>query len=310
MASKENSSAGALLSQPHLRSGRRSRKGVTGRAGKSPLSGRKVMIWCGGDPVRGGSSAFFRHLFWQLIVHGREKGAEVLPVTNDGAEKHAPLCPPGAARAIANGAEAIVGIMLSGSMTEWIMASGMPYSILQRHPGDPRRVVIDYMSMIEPAFSRLAKLGCRSVGLLMPVSETNAALLEKMDETAGALGLEVKYEWIIASYSAGHEIVAGYNQFQSIWKLREKPDGLIVFPDLTASGVVSAIVEKGIRVPEEVRLILHRNAETPYSIPFPCDWIEVSIREIARALIGSLEKQVAGEPVEKVVLPIPVIEGE
>jgi DNA-binding LacI/PurR family transcriptional regulator len=59
--------------------------------------------------------------------------------------------------------------------------------------------------------------------------------------------------------------------------------------------VVSAIVEKKVRVPQELKLVLHRNVEAPYMVPFSCDWMEIKVVELAQAMFRVLDRQWRGE---------------
>jgi DNA-binding LacI/PurR family transcriptional regulator len=227
-----------------------------------------------------------------VLTLGREKGIEMIPVINTSSVNQKRLRPPEVTQAMKDQAvDGIIGMLLFESMTEWMDRDGIPYAVLSAN--NRNDVVPDYFGMIDIAFSRLAELGCKSVGLMLPSSLTNASLLEHMQLESEKLGIKVNYEWIIVSRQS--QEISGYNHFLSLWDLPVRPDGLVIFPDITARGVVSAVVEKRVQVPKELKLVLHRNAENPYVVPVPCDWLENSVEPLAEALFRKLEAQWSGQ---------------
>ena len=88
-----------------------------------------------------------------------------------------------------------------------------------------------------------------------------------------------------------------------MWSLPEKPEGLIVYPDTVARGLVVALREKQVRVPEELKLVLHKNESLGLLCPMPVTFMVSSEREMARALIGQVQKQFRGESCEPIYLP-------
>ena len=61
----------------------------------------------------------------------------------------------------------------------------------------------------------------------------------------------------------------GYEEFLKLWSLPEKPEGLIVFPDTVARRMLLALREKHVRVPEELKLVLHKNESLDLFCPLP-----------------------------------------
>lgn len=269
---------------------------------------RRVILYCGTDPAKRENSFFYLNLVWKMTMLGRERGIEILPIMDSRPVDVLDMMPVEVSRILENkGAEGIVGIMLYESMTAWMEDSGLPYSALFSG-SQANRVDFDYRQMIELAFARLGKQGCRSVGLMIPSHLATSPLLERMDECASASGLKVNYEWVLVSRQS--QELNGYNHFCSLWDLKGRPDGLVVFPDVTARGVVTAIVEKNVRVPEDLKLILHRNEEGGYSVPVRCDWLENSGAMMAQALIGVVENQWEGKALKKLLVPFKLVHGE
>ena len=50
----------------------------------------------------------------------------------------------------------------------------------------------------------------------------------------------------------------------------------------------------GVRVPQDLKLVLHKNAEIALLCPLPADIITLSLTDVARALIEQIETQFSG----------------
>ncbi|HEX4141279.1 MAG TPA: substrate-binding domain-containing protein, partial [Candidatus Methylacidiphilales bacterium] len=63
-----------------------------------------------------------------------------------------------------------------------------------------------------------------------------------------------------------------------------------------------AILEAGIKVPDELKLVLHRNADIEFLNPLPVSWIEANPTEVAAALVEQVHRQLRGEKIEPIFL--------
>jgi DNA-binding LacI/PurR family transcriptional regulator len=75
-----------------------------------------------------------------------------------------------------------------------------------------------------------------------------------------ANGLAVREEWIRKPTAPVADIqLFGYRQFKKLWALREKPEGLVIYPDLAVRGAILAILEIGIeKVTSRMKFVLAR----------------------------------------------------
>jgi DNA-binding transcriptional regulator YhcF (GntR family) len=170
----------------------------------------------------------------------------------------------------------------------------------------PYRVSFDEDDFLREGIRCLARQGCRSAGLIthFPTSAEdafNAAFLRIMREE----GLEARPEWI--SNPPGHredKETYGYLEFRRLWKLSEKPDGLIVYPDNSARGVITAVLTFGMHdVSSRMKFLFHRNAQTEMVCPFPVTWAIAHEDVLAKKLIQTIEKQLRGEKVSPTLWP-------
>lgn len=154
----------------------------------------------------------------------------------------------------------------------------------------------------------LAAQGCRSAGLITNIDSNSDGFEQGIRDT----GLVTSDAWIRRPDHYSSEFAAfGYQEFHRLWQLPEKPDGLIVFPDVVAAGVVTAILEIGLHVvTPRMKFIFHRNSHLGFLCPFPVTWALSDEKILAQALIEQIEKQFAGEKASPILLPYEFKENE
>jgi DNA-binding transcriptional regulator YhcF (GntR family) len=153
---------------------------------------------------------------------------------------------------------------------------------------------------IQESLRHLVRRGCRSVGVI-----SNSPSMHKyfLKETKTA-GLTTREEWNFHLSRYNNSLKEfGYWSFRRLHRLSERPDGLIVYPDMAAEGTILAILQCGIRIPEEMKLVVHSNARIPLICPFPVTWAISDEDAAAAALIQTIEKQFAGERPQQVNIP-------
>jgi DNA-binding LacI/PurR family transcriptional regulator len=85
---------------------------------------------------------------------------------------------------------------------------------------------------------------------------------------------------------------------------------LFVYTDVAARGVLLALSQRQVRVPEDLRLTLHRNAEVGLLCPVPAMFIDVRARDIAAGLVEVLHAAHQGAVTQPVVVPAQFTDGE
>jgi len=204
----------------------------------------------------------------------------------------------------------------------WQQKLPVPTAFLGAPTSVPNNVDNDLEQFVEIGLKKLARQGCRSVGLIAPILSApdvchpegfqvvSFNMLEHFTDVAGELDLTVKNNWMRVSL---HHAVGvrgqerfGYEQFLKLWSQPEKPEGLLVFSDVTARGVLMAIQEKQVRVPGELKLALSKNETIDLFCPIPVTFVVASERAMARALIEQVHKQFRGESCERISLPFKI----
>lgn len=180
------------------------------------------------------------------------------------------------------------------------------------------RVGFDDHDWADKALGLLREQGCRTVGAvsarkvrLTPAGEPVEGYTEfyrQLRAAAERLGLELRPEWILHAPPEGFpgNGVAfqqfGFEAMRRLWHGGTRPDGLAVYEDVTASGVIMAAMQERIDVPSDLKLALHRNSEIGLFCPFPAAFIDVRVAEVAAAMIDQMQRLYAGEDVEPVLL--------
>jgi DNA-binding LacI/PurR family transcriptional regulator len=177
----------------------------------------------------------------------------------------------------------------------------------------PNRVNFDMADFFRGSAKYLAAQGCRSVGLvsnLNPVQNEESPyryFYSHFHEAARTHGLATQENWICAPRDGtpNPDLAAvGYRGFKELWKLRKKPDGVIVYPDAVAHGVIMAILEVGMRVIRpRMKFVFHRNAHLNILCPFSAMWGISDEGLLAEALVRIIQKQFDGEEVFPTSLP-------
>jgi hypothetical protein len=79
---------------------------------------------------------------------------------------------------------------------------------------------------------------------------------------------------------------------------------LIVNPDSIAKGVILAVLQRRVNVPEELKLLLHCNDAVYFHCPVPADWEVVRIADVLETIWAHLQAQAKGSPANQVRVPL------
>jgi DNA-binding LacI/PurR family transcriptional regulator len=275
-------------------------KGTRVASAKSVL--RTVALFDRAEAPNGFFVSYLRESLFN-IFHERGVGVRVIRDDRPAEEQAQPL--DGLLSANRRGEfQALVVCSASWAQIRWLSRTGIPY-VVSSPIGVPNRVQYDIVQGLRLAVRALAEQGCRSMGLIMPVPTTRQIEGEDVPEMPGTFeaaldaarhyGLSFGDAWIHSAGANPHvngsyeQERFGYDEFKTLWASDERPDGLIVFPDTTARGVVTALLELGVKVPKQLRLVLHRNQEIPLLCPVQTTYLVSSVRALATAMIETLD---------------------
>lgn len=210
--------------------------------------------------------------------------------------------------------QAVVAPMLKGLNIDLLKKLKVPISSKYYNETG---VGYDWTQMMESAMERLKAQHCRSVGIICPADPQanggeNGALHNAFILAAQAAGLKTCEAWVRFPAQEvtrpGEEY--GYQEFDKLWSQKQHPDGLIVYPDITVRGVITALLARGVSVPKELKLVLHKNDLSHYFCPIPATQVVTSVGAVAEAYIELISSQLKKQPYRSVRIPFEVQEHD
>lgn len=133
--------------------------------------------------------------------------------------------------------------------------SGIPYVLIDRIvPG----VSANYVGVKDEEVGALATRhllaqGCRRIAHIRgPAVSTGRGRLQGYRQALERAGLKVKPQYIVEGQ---HGDSGGYHAMLRLLKLRPLPDGVFCYNDPVAAGAIKAVLEAGLRVPEQIAII-------------------------------------------------------
>jgi DNA-binding LacI/PurR family transcriptional regulator len=159
--------------------------------------------------------------------------------------------------------------------------------------GSDHTVAIDEAAIVRQAVEWLVQQGRRRIALMYAGSAEPTAFREAM----AAAGLPVEPAWVRGELNPVKH-GAGWEGFRELWSARtDKPDGLVVTDDILMQDAALAVIETGVRVPQQLMIASHGNKGSEMRFPFPVHWLLIDPVEYAQAMGGMLLKLLRGEPV-------------
>ncbi len=200
--------------------------------------------------------------------------------------------------------QAVVAVSVSLALRKWLDHLPLPVAYL----GDelPTSVGFSQRQYLELSLQRLAEQRCRTVGWITGAPASWGRYFDQFFDLTKEMGWCVKSEWVripTRELSSRQFEGFGYEQFISLWREPERPQGLMVEHDTIGRGVISGILAQRVRVPEELKVVFQSSAEIPMICPFPATFVEGSCGEVAEALLQQVTRSFRGEPCKPIWLP-------
>ena len=190
-----------------------------------------------------------------------------------------------------------------GDVPEDFRAHAKEHDVALLGGTDRALVQVDYDAMIRTGVDHLVGAGCQRVAGLfsgppteLPGSDDRRAS-RVFDQRLKRHGLKTTPGWVVQDTEA-RLLGSGWQGFRDLWSAsRERPDGLLVLDDVLYRDAARAILELGIKVPSQLRIVTHSNRGDDLVHPFPVTLLEVDPDEMAAAaaefVIQTLEGQAA-----------------
>jgi DNA-binding LacI/PurR family transcriptional regulator len=193
---------------------------------------------------------------------------------------------------------AVVSAPFTSGWQDWVR--DLPLPAVGVHT--PYHVDARYAEFVRQGVARLHEAGCRRLAMLAWGVD---GLREPFEAAMTKVGLPVHPRWVRHDL---HPMLsgAGWEEFREAWAAeREKPDGLLVADDVLFDEAQIAILELGIRVPDQLRIVTHANKGDGKRYPFPVTLLQMDPVRYAEILGEMLLKRMRGEDVIPPTAEIP-----
>jgi LacI family transcriptional regulator len=143
---------------------------------------------------------------------------------------------------------------LAGDVFDRIEARGVPYVLIDRRFPDRGAPYVgtDDEAIGALATNHLIERRCRRIAHIAgPQPNPGSGRLRGYRAALAAAALSVPESYIIPA----RDDASGYEATRRLLALSPRPDGIFGYNDPTAAGAMKAILEAGIRIPEEIKVI-------------------------------------------------------
>lgn len=199
------------------------------------------------------------------------------------------------------------GLIIASSQTDGrtalfqtLRARKVPFVLIDRMPARFRShyVGVDDEEIGELATAHLLEQGCRRVAHIRgPSVPTGEGRWQGYRRALAEHGLQAPPGYVV---SGRHEDTSGYEAMRKLLRLNPRPDGVFCYNDPVAAGAMKAVLEAGLKVPDDVAVIGAGNVH--YS-----DLLRVSLSTIdqSSSLIGQKAAELLAQCMEAKTPPPP-----
>jgi len=246
----------------------------------------------------------------QLLLHAQDRHPDVWVDPRSPEQRAAPW-PELLRAAQQRRIQAVIAVQVNRAILPWLSKLPVPLSVLGPVPV-AGAVTSDLRQLARLGVATLAEQGCRSLGIITPMltaavlpgggPNEYAEIYESFTDACRECGVTTRREWMVAGSPttvASPRERLGYEMFHALWRQREQPAGLLIFPDHIVEGAMAAALELQVRVPADLKLAVHKNAHIDLFAPLPATFIISDEAACAQALWTQVEKQFHGEPVSR-----------
>jgi LacI family transcriptional regulator len=196
-----------------------------------------------------------------------------------------------------------------------IVAQQTPYILIDRRfPGDPGYFVgCDDAQIGMLATEHLIEMGCKRIAHIRgPRNSTGNGRFRGYKKALAKHGLTFHEEYVVAGKKADIDGQhSGAAATTNLLNLRQRPDAIFCFNDPLAVGALKALVERKIKIPEEVALIGCGNIHYDDSLRVPLSSIDQQSHQIgertALLALDLINSREPGQPRQIMLEPAVVV---
>ena len=160
-------------------------------------------------------------------------------------------------------------------------------------------VRLDSNSCVNKVMEYARSCGAKKIGA---ISKGDQALRYCFNDAADKYGLETRPEWIQAAPEKYIEAVVNLVKLLMSQSSENRPDTLYITDDNLITLVQSTLIEIGVRVPEDVKLICHYNFPDKSDTVLPVKKIGYDVRDILNKGVDLVKDYYAGGSARSVMV--------
>jgi LacI family transcriptional regulator len=156
-------------------------------------------------------------------------------------------------------------------------------------------VNLDYPGMLRLGVETLISKGCRKLAMVGWGYRWvgDAGEMDDFRKTVEAHGLDFRPDWVQTSMAPAKG--SGWEDLREVWRAsRTRPDGLLIADDMLLPDVDLAIRELGLRVPDQLQVVLATSRDLPHQASFPLTRIENDMDDFGDKMVEILFDLMAG----------------
>jgi len=175
-----------------------------------------------------------------------------------------------------------------------IDARGVPYVLIDRHFAEAQAPYIgaDDEEIGRMATRHLIERGCRRIAHIAgPALMPGTGRLKGYRHALASAGITVPDSYVVSA----RDDATGYDAARTLLALKPRPDAIFGYNDPTAAGAMKAILEAGIRIPEEIKVIGVGNVHYSDLLRVPLSTIDQGSASIGRQAADVLLKAITAK---------------
>jgi len=181
-----------------------------------------------------------------------------------------------------------------GHVFDRIEARGVPYVLIDRRFPDR---AASYVGADDEAIGRMATrhlidMGCRRIAHLAgPAHTPGVSRLKGYRDALASAGIPAPDSYVVHASDDD----SGYRATNRLLALKQPPDGIFGYNDPVAAGALKAILENGIRVPQQIKVIGAGNVHYSDLLRIPLSTVDQSSTKIGQQAAEILVKAIGSK---------------